>query len=198
MTPLARLFWVAVVAAAGVGTALLFPRDRTSPPFSTTTPPPSEPSPPQFARNVATPQRVVGPTATVAAPTELPSSISLAPAPIPPTIGEPITRLGRTTPVPAAPPAEPALDSPPRQHKIVDGDSLTTLAAKYLGTTARAREIFDLNRDILPTPETLPVGANLRLPGEQTPAPTPDTPPPREFHVLKPGPLTPPPRKPGS
>jgi nucleoid-associated protein YgaU len=51
-----------------------------------------------------------------------------------------------------------------RTHRIVDGDSLAMLAERYLGSAARAREIFDANRDVLPDPELLPIGAELKIP----------------------------------
>lgn len=49
-------------------------------------------------------------------------------------------------------------------HKIVDGDSLPLLAERYLGSAARAGEIFACNRDVLSDPELLPIGARLRIP----------------------------------
>jgi nucleoid-associated protein YgaU len=56
-------------------------------------------------------------------------------------------------------------------HKIVDGDSLPSLAERYLGSAARAGEIFACNRDVLSDPELLPIGARLRIPtGSARPA----------------------------
>jgi nucleoid-associated protein YgaU len=46
----------------------------------------------------------------------------------------------------------------------VDGDTLASLAKRYLGDAARAGEIFEANRDVLPSPDTLPIGAILRIP----------------------------------
>ena len=51
-----------------------------------------------------------------------------------------------------------------RTHKIVDGDTLPALAQQYLGSAARAREIFDANRNVLSDPELLPIGAELKMP----------------------------------
>ncbi len=52
----------------------------------------------------------------------------------------------------------------PQVHKIVDGDTLADLAARYLGSAARAMEIFQANRDVLADPELLPIGVELKIP----------------------------------
>jgi nucleoid-associated protein YgaU len=52
----------------------------------------------------------------------------------------------------------------PQVHKIVDGDTLEALAARYLGSAARAMEIFQVNRDVLADPELLPIGVELKIP----------------------------------
>jgi nucleoid-associated protein YgaU len=59
--------------------------------------------------------------------------------------------------------AAPA-DHTARTHRIVDGDTLAALAQRYLGSTARAREIYDANRDVLSDPDLLPIGVELKLP----------------------------------
>jgi hypothetical protein len=71
-------------------------------------------------------------------------------------------------------------DTPARTHKIVDGDTLGALAERYLGSADKAQEIFQANRDVLPTPEILPIGAELKIPiGVDTSAPsTPTSSPP--------------------
>jgi len=51
-----------------------------------------------------------------------------------------------------------------RTHCIVDGDTLAELARRYLGDAARANEIFATNRDVLETPDVLPIGRKLRIP----------------------------------
>ena len=60
--------------------------------------------------------------------------------------------------------ADSASDQPERTHKIVDGDSLASLAERYLGSANRAAEIFACNRDVLSDPELLPIGVRLRIP----------------------------------
>lgn len=49
-------------------------------------------------------------------------------------------------------------------HTVVDGDTLSTLAERYLGSSARANEIYKANRDILRDPSLLPIGMELKLP----------------------------------
>jgi len=58
-----------------------------------------------------------------------------------------------------APPA-----SPPT-HKIVDGDTLPLLAERYLGSSSRAMEIYEANRNVLAEgPDLLPVDKVLKIP----------------------------------
>jgi nucleoid-associated protein YgaU len=52
-----------------------------------------------------------------------------------------------------------------RRHRIADGDTLSGLAVKYLGSADRYREIYEFNRDILSSPELLPIGTELKIPG---------------------------------
>jgi nucleoid-associated protein YgaU len=49
-------------------------------------------------------------------------------------------------------------------HTIRDGDTLHSLAQKYLGDAGQADLLYRLNRDLLPSPEMLPIGARLRIP----------------------------------
>jgi nucleoid-associated protein YgaU len=49
-------------------------------------------------------------------------------------------------------------------HRVTDGDTLVQLAERYLGSAARWRELYEFNRDVLTTPELLPIGAELRIP----------------------------------
>jgi hypothetical protein len=64
---------------------------------------------------------------------------------------------------PVATPEDDA-DRDTLRHQIRDGDTLTRLAQQYLGSSERYLEIFDLNRDILSTPDLLPIGMMLRIP----------------------------------
>lgn len=51
-----------------------------------------------------------------------------------------------------------------RMYVIRDGDSLESLAKRFLGGRDRAGEIQELNRDILGSLELLPVGVEIQLP----------------------------------
>ena len=55
-------------------------------------------------------------------------------------------------------------DGAARTHLIVDGDTLHGLAERYLGDADRYLEIYEANRDLLPSPEVLPIGARLKIP----------------------------------
>lgn len=52
----------------------------------------------------------------------------------------------------------------PATHKIADGDTLSKLAIKYFGSADRYLEIYTLNRDILSSPDLLPIGTSIKLP----------------------------------
>lgn len=52
----------------------------------------------------------------------------------------------------------------PRRHIIVDGDTLATLAKRYLGSSERAAELYAINRDVLNSPDWLPIGVELKIP----------------------------------
>jgi nucleoid-associated protein YgaU len=60
----------------------------------------------------------------------------------------------------------PAVSRPATEvrHKIVDGDTLAGLARRYLGGEQRLLDLFEYNRDVLVTPELLPIGKVLRIP----------------------------------
>jgi LysM repeat protein len=67
-------------------------------------------------------------------------------------------------------PSQPAA-APVRTHRVVDGDTLAKLAARYLGSSDRYGEIFAANRPLLSTPDLLPIGVQLTIPPRQRPAP---------------------------
>lgn len=49
-------------------------------------------------------------------------------------------------------------------HRIRDGDTLSGLARRYLGSRERYWEIYDANRDRLKDPDLLPIGVDLHIP----------------------------------
>lgn len=68
--------------------------------------------------------------------------------------------------------AEAASDPPPRpaprNHTVVDGDTLYSLAERYLGDRHRYRDIYELNLHLLSDPDVLPIGASLLIPPRET------------------------------
>ena len=61
-------------------------------------------------------------------------------------------------------PATPRTGEPVRTHKIVDGDTLQTLAERYLGSAEHWMEIYEANRDVLTSPRILPIAVKLKIP----------------------------------
>lgn len=51
-----------------------------------------------------------------------------------------------------------------RTHVIQPGDTLSGLAARYLGSSARYHEIYDANRNVLKSPDDLPDGRTIVIP----------------------------------
>jgi hypothetical protein len=77
-----------------------------------------------------------------------------------------------------APRAAHAPSSPPtpiRTHKVVDRDTLPALAARYLGSPERADEIYLANRDVLQSPDLLPIGIELKIPEDRPEAESPSS-----------------------
>lgn len=56
-----------------------------------------------------------------------------------------------------------------RSHKVRDGDTLESIALRYLGQATRAAEIYEANRDLLRDPALLPIGVQLRIPPRRAP-----------------------------
>ena len=53
-----------------------------------------------------------------------------------------------------------------RTHVVQPGETLSGLAGKYLGSTAKFREIYDANRDVLRSPDSLTAGLTLKIPAK--------------------------------
>ncbi|QDV80102.1 LysM peptidoglycan-binding domain-containing protein [Botrimarina mediterranea] len=53
------------------------------------------------------------------------------------------------------------------QHIVTDGDTLASIADRYLGDSARSQELFELNRDRLQHPDVLPIGMVLKAPKDR-------------------------------
>jgi len=67
-------------------------------------------------------------------------------------------------PAETAPWTDEAVPNSLRTHIVIDGDSLTRLAARYLDDPQRGDEIFQLNQGVLTDPELLPIGLELKIP----------------------------------
>ncbi len=162
------------VLLAGVCVAMLFRNDK-APPTEAAAPSDSE----VLLRYRGTAPGPVAQATTVraATPARTPSSMR------PPTV---VTPLDWHEPPPALAANYPAPERtansgwgvsmemmmPPATHTIVDGDTLPALAQRYLGSAARADEIFQLNRDVLSNPNLLPIGLELKLPPRDASKPT--------------------------
>ena len=60
-------------------------------------------------------------------------------------------------------------------HTVAKGENLSMLAQKYLGDRTKWREIFELNKAVIKSPNVIYVGQVLAIPGaEVDPEPTPD------------------------
>lgn len=62
-----------------------------------------------------------------------------------------------------------------RTHVIKAGETLSSIAAQYLGSSARYREIYEANRNVLRSPDDLPDGVTLVIPDAAKPASSPAT-----------------------
>ena len=51
-----------------------------------------------------------------------------------------------------------------RTHVIMDGDTLESIAGRYLRDPNRGYEIYNSNRDVLPSPGSLPIGVKIVIP----------------------------------
>lgn len=88
------------------------------------------------------------------------------------TAGPPADRSVPTAPKsdanqPGAPSRTTPMVAKGRQHVIQAGDTLSTLAIHYLGSSARFREIYEANRDVLRSPDDLREGTTIAIPDQQ-------------------------------
>ena len=110
----------------------------------------------------ATPAPAPAPASPVpAAPAPAAPPPSPAPAP-------PAAAAAPPAPAPAPPAPAPAPPAPAaggfRTHVVQPGETLFGIAREHLGDGFRYEELFELNRDRLTSPQSLPAGIVLRLP----------------------------------
>ena len=99
---------------------------------------------------------IVTPTDQLAPPPELPKSY---PGSFPDSSQPASTRWGTSLSH-----LLPETASAPPTHKIIDGDTLASLAERYLGSASRAMEIYEANRSVLASPQELTIGVELKIP----------------------------------
>ncbi len=112
--------------------------------------PQAAPAAPQEPRRLS--PTIVTPTNQPAPPPELPKSYPDNTQPANPRWGNSLSLMF------------PETVSAPPTHKIIDGDTLASLAERYLGSASRAMEIYEANRSVLANPEELTIGVELKIP----------------------------------
>ncbi len=74
----------------------------------------------------------------------------------------------QSAPTQTASRALPTKPTPPsgagRRHTVVKGDTFYNLAVKYYGEKSKWRDIYAANRDVVPNPNALPLGVELKIP----------------------------------
>jgi nucleoid-associated protein YgaU len=144
------------LAADPAGTLVI--REKTGPHFLTEARPPKSDRPPASPPSVA-----MSPAEEPVVP-ESPPLVSLMPF-NPEDVAPPAIELEYPDKfLPDGFPRE--ADVTPRLHTIVDGDTLATLAERYLGDPGRGQELYEANRNVLSDPDLLPIGAELKIPAK--------------------------------
>lgn len=67
-----------------------------------------------------------------------------------------------------------AADPTVRTYTVKSGDTLGSIAKNELGTATRWKEILDLNKKLLPSPEAMKIGMTLKLPAKDAGKPVGD------------------------
>lgn len=74
------------------------------------------------------------------------------------------TEQAPTTQTTVAQPAAPAAAKNARRHTVVKGDTLFSLAQRYYSNRSKWRDIYEANRDQLPSENALRLGMELKIP----------------------------------
>jgi nucleoid-associated protein YgaU len=60
------------------------------------------------------------------------------------------------------------------EHRLRDGDTLESIATRYYGDPRRADDIFEANRNLLPSRNLLPLNVTIKLPSRDSLPPISD------------------------
>ena len=94
------------------------------------------------------------------------STLDVPPPPLLDAQAAPPPATAWTAPAVASPlpPATPVGDLVPATYVVRDGDDLTGISSRFYGHAGAATAVWEANRDVIPDPNLLPIGAELRLP----------------------------------
>jgi nucleoid-associated protein YgaU len=106
---------------------------------------------------------------SVEAPSDLKDSGAVAkptgvPAAVVPLVTATPTAAPTTPPQKDQPTAAAQAATKERVHEVVSGDTLAKIAIQYYGDETQFQKIFEANRDVLSTPDSLQVGQKLKIP----------------------------------
>jgi nucleoid-associated protein YgaU len=75
-------------------------------------------------------------------------------------------RLTGEAPASTDPPSRPTTTNVPvyGTYTLVDGDTLSELAGRFLGSEGKWRELYELNRDRIEDPDQVPSGTTIKVP----------------------------------
>ncbi len=141
----------------GQGVSLQVPGQTTSPPLAAKPPEPWAADAESTGTPDASDPASGGPEAAQITPPALPDQYRPLFKPSLDSDGPSSGRVGRRT-------SPPVPRKPLKKHTIHDGDTLESLAARYLGDARRAGEILQANRAVLTDPQLLPIGLSITIP----------------------------------
>jgi len=81
---------------------------------------------------------------------------------------KPVVAQAKSKPKAKKPAPEAASETAPRRHRIAEGDTLTGLAEKYLGSRERYLDLFQANTDVLFDARLIPIGVEIVIPERST------------------------------
>ncbi len=101
----------------------------------------------------------------------------LAPSQLPPALARDYPRSPDSsrwgTPIGFGLPRAASVGAHERTHRLKDGDTLENLAERYLDAADRALEIYEANRDVLSSPDVLPLDVEITIPPRRRPVAAP-------------------------